>query len=365
MVLGVIVYASRMMKSGPDLGPAGTVLRFADRSYEGASWQVVRKATSLGDLSKLGSGRRVLELSRIYGYDEENLWLVDTKGAVFRLERGHWKLAASLPDLARHPHGRVLDHDTILIGGQYGRPAHKIHRIGVDGIRSFDLQNDEKSRDRSQPLERGDAIIPFAPGITYIATGSHYTGTGHKLVGDELKVLHPAKGHPESVIVDSDGAPIQLTYVRNPGPGLKDLWLAEVFGEGEVLAVARFSRGSRDYAKPMLVRYRSGIWVRSEEIPLEDSGTYCTGWLSQTDDGKAFCIFVGKAQAAIYQEGKDFTLKMSAQADVARRDAQLFYDRHGCDSPVAKQFFANIEKYANNLGNASFWGEVEKRAYGK
>ena len=74
--------------------------------------------------------------------------------------------------------------------------------------------------------------------------------------------------------------------------------------------------------------------------------------------------YEGVAKAG-YQEGKDFTLKMSAQADVAQRDAQLFYDRHGCDSPVAKQFFANIEKYANNLGNASFWGEVEKRAYGK
>jgi hypothetical protein len=74
--------------------------------------------------------------------------------------------------------------------------------------------------------------------------------------------------------------------------------------------------------------------------------------------------YEGAARAG-YQEGKDFTLKMSAQADVAQRDAQLFYDRHGCDSPVAKQFFANIEKYANNLGNASFWGEVEKRAYGR
>ncbi|HSP42347.1 MAG TPA: hypothetical protein VLO11_05715, partial [Luteolibacter sp.] len=307
VVVGVIVFAGRMMQSGPDFGEAGSVLRFADRSYEGASWRVVRKATSLGDLSKLGSRRRVVELSRIYGFDDDNLWLVDAKGAVFRLERGHWKLAANLPDLARHPHGRVLDRDTLLVGGQYGRPAHKIHRIGADGIRSFELQNEKAARDRSRPVERGDAIIPFAPGITYLATGSHYTGTSHKLMGDELKVLHPDKGHPESVIVDSDGAPIQLESGRVPMPKLQDLWLAEVFAEGEVLAVARFVNGSRDLHPPMLVRYRSGTWVCSEEIALENTGLYRTGWLSQTNDKRAFCVFVGKGQALIYQEGRGVT----------------------------------------------------------
>jgi hypothetical protein len=307
LAIGVIVVANQMRKSGPNLGEAGSVLRFADRSYEGASWQVVRKATSLGDLSKLGSRRRVLELSRIYGFDEENLWLVDANGAVFRLESGHWKLAANLPDLGRLPHGRVLDKDTLLIGGQNARVGHKVHRIGANGIRSFDLQNGKAARDRSKPVERGDAIIPFAPGITYLATGSYYTGTSHKLAGDEMKVLEPAKGHSEAVIVDSDGAPIQLPHVRNPGPVLKNLWLAEVFAEGEVLAVARFVKGSRSLDPPMLVRYRSGTWVRSEDIPLEDSGVYRTGWLSLSDDGQAFCVFVGKGQAAIYREGAGVT----------------------------------------------------------
>ena len=66
-----------------------------------------------------------------------------------------------------------------------------------------------------------------------------------------------------------------------------------------------------------------------------------------------------------YQEGQAFVLKMSMSADVAQRDAQLFYDRYGCSSPVAKQFFSHVEEYANNLGNPSFWNEVEKRAYSK
>jgi hypothetical protein len=37
---------------------------------------------------------------------------------------------------------------------------------------------------------------------------------------------------------------------------------------------------------------------------LENSGLYRDGWLSEDDEGKAFCVFAGKGQAAVYQEGR-------------------------------------------------------------
>jgi len=75
----------------------------------------------------------------------------------------------------------------------------------------------------------------------------------------------------------------------------------------------------------------------------------------------------GREDAAIkgYQEGQQMSLKLMMRESTGRKDAQLFFDRYGVDSPVAKQLFKNIETYANNLGNASFWKEAEKKAYGR
>jgi hypothetical protein len=69
--------------------------------------------------------------------------------------------------------------------------------------------------------------------------------------------------------------------------------------------------------------------------------------------------FAGAAKAG-YETGREFQLGIAIQVDKARADAQLFYDRHGCSSPVAKQFFENIEDYCTRLGSASFRKEVER-----
>lgn len=69
--------------------------------------------------------------------------------------------------------------------------------------------------------------------------------------------------------------------------------------------------------------------------------------------------FAGAAKAG-YETGREFRLNLAMQVDKARTDAQLFYDRHGCDSPVARRFFKNIETYAAALGSASFKNAVER-----
>ncbi len=62
-----------------------------------------------------------------------------------------------------------------------------------------------------------------------------------------------------------------------------------------------------------------------------------------------------------YETGREFRLNVAMQVDKARTDAQLFYDRHGCNSPVAKRFFKNIETYGAALGSASFKNAVERK----
>jgi hypothetical protein len=36
---------------------------------------------------------------------------------------------------------------------------------------------------------------------------------------------------------------------------------------------------------------------------------------------------------------------MLADDVTAENDAQLFYERHGCESPVARRFFGNLEDF--------------------
>lgn len=290
---------------GSERGYADTVMRYADRSYEGASWQVVRETSSLGSLGAGSQRNDKVKLARIFGYDEDNLWVIDIKGPVFRLQEGHWKYVFTIPNRNSNemPHGRIIDRDTLLVGGDW---STQVHRINGQGVRSFDLYAGHSPRSvNSEPLRPGDAIVPFAPGIIYLATGSRYTGTSHKITGDDIDLLDPAKGHQESVIVDDNGNPIRVNknyYVNSPT--LRDLWLAITPSEGEVLGVARINQRG---VEPMLVTYRSGTWCRLDDITLPGPYNYSTGWLSRDEQGKAFCVFVGKGQAVVYRQDQGTT----------------------------------------------------------
>ncbi|MEM6393330.1 MAG: hypothetical protein AAF797_11205 [Planctomycetota bacterium] len=314
-VLGVVVLVAIMLWDnvasllGEDYerGFAGTVIRYADRSYEGLSWEVVRRAPSLGNLPAPASNRDVAELTRIYGYDEDNLWVIDLKGAVFQLENGAWRFRTVIPGGNNHKrlHGGLIGPDTLLVGGQPGRrfdPA--VYVIGPQGVRQHDLIAGPSSADVPIPLSPGQAILPLAPGITYIATGRKYFTSSHKIVDNTIEALDPAKGHQDSVVVDSDGSAIQLDRVGSgfKQPSVRDFWLSSTFAEGEAAAIARFE-ASHQYDDPMLVVYRDGTWMRVEDIRLPEAKSYVNGWLSKDDDGKHFAVLVGPGRAAVYREG--------------------------------------------------------------
>ncbi len=69
--------------------------------------------------------------------------------------------------------------------------------------------------------------------------------------------------------------------------------------------------------------------------------------------------FAGAA-AEGYHSGEQITVNLAAMSDKGLDDAKTFYQRYGCQTPVAKQFFSHLEDFANNLGSASFTHELEK-----
>lgn len=84
------------------------------------------------------------------------------------------------------------------------------------------------------------------------------------------------------------------------------------------------------------------------------------GGMANSRSGRPPGDFTAAAKEG-YETGREFRLNVAMQVDKARTDAQLFYDRHGCNSPVAKRFFKNIETYGAALGSASFKNAVERK----
>jgi hypothetical protein len=57
----------------------------------------------------------------------------------------------------------------------------------------------------------------------------------------------------------------------------------------------------------------------------------------------------GAAAKSGWDAGMNMTNTMVDAISRAKQDAQLFYDRHGCDSPVARKFFDNIAAAASQM----------------
>lgn len=83
------------------------------------------------------------------------------------------------------------------------------------------------------------------------------------------------------------------------------------------------------------------------------------GTLAGAKNDHASGDFAG-AGAAGYRAGERLQMNLAGMVDKGHEDAQLFYDRHGCVSRVAKRFFANLDVYARQLASASFQRELEK-----
>jgi hypothetical protein len=269
-------------------GFAGTVVRYADRTYEGASWRKLYAAANLGNLPALGV--RTVELRYITGVDRDNLWVVDRKGLVFRLADGHWQVAAHQPD-AVDPFARLIDNETLLVAGW--RARNRVYLIRPDGVRPAELDG-LAQLGRHTGIPR-DSVTPIAPGLAYI----HAPRETYKLLEGTLTRVSPG-AQKDSIVVDSFGAPVNISgspmtptnfgYSVTPAPG-------------QVYAVWISSR------EMYLVSYRDGAWSMLEAIAIRPSeiGKLTAAWVSRSENGQAFAIFGGAGTATVYRQGRGVT----------------------------------------------------------
>lgn len=265
-------------------GFAGTVVRYADRDYEGASWQKLYAAANLGELPVLNS--RTAKLQRITGVDEDNLWVADAKGVVFRLTGGHWEVAANQPD-ASNPLIRLIDNETLLMGGY--RVRNRLYLIGPDGVRTVTYDN-------LQTLRPTDTVTPIAPGLSYI----HSYRETYKLIEGKLARTSPGT-QKDSVVVDEYGAPVNI--VRSAMTPT-NFGFSAALSPGTVYAVwMDKNRGVR------LVEYRDGAWVMLDEIaiPRPEIAALTAAWIGKDAEGRVFVVFGGAGGAMLYRQGEGVT----------------------------------------------------------
>lgn len=294
-------------------GLGGTIIRYADRDYTDAQWQVVRRGAGLTDLGAPNVSRDDIELRRVMGYDEDNFWVIDDKAVVFQLEEGTWRYLCTLPGRYSRGtiRGAVLSEDMLLLAGQTrDKPVAHLVDSASGGLRSLTLDDEGKAASQALPIPRDASVIPFSSDIFFIAAGSYYTGSSHKVTDGTVEVLEPLKGHQESVIVDRDGNALKLSRSvgRQPYPALQHMWISSSFAEADVAGIARFDQGYHQHDDPMLVKYRDGTWARIEDVALTEASAYRTGWLSRDEQGQHFAVFIGPGRAAVYRQGRGVTV---------------------------------------------------------
>ncbi len=289
LALAVAVWLARhpgQRASGTGGGKAvvGSVVRFADRNYEGSVWTKKYAAANLGDLPALGI--RAAKLDQIIGTDDDRVWVVDRKGVVFRRSDGHWELAANQPDVSRPVIG-VIDRDTILLGGRW---RSSLYLVQAHGVRPLEGES-------AQMLVARHVVTPVAPDLSYIHTGRQTL----RLLEGKLTLVSPGD-QKDSIVVDEFGAPVTVARGRVMTPN--DFAYTATFAPGEVYAIWMNSiYGVR------LVEYRDGAWVMLEElsIPGRETSSLTAGWIGRDAEGKLFAVFGGAATAVVYRQGDGVT----------------------------------------------------------
>lgn len=251
-------------------GFADTILRYEDRSYDGASWKKVQDAEALRV-----AGNDLLELTGVAGWDSRNYWIVGTRPdstAVLRYRDGHWSTATRIDRYGADSVLRVLDSDTLLlaVGVHSGLGGAGLYRIDATGLVDY-------GKVHLNPQQGGAEICPIAPDLFY------FYGS------DEELVVKVADGKREDLKVDRDK---EASVHREDNVPLKEY---PVFGvrltrtpeAGRAIGLAP----SREFGELKLVEFRDGIWYVVSgfgERGLIDI------WLGTDGAGRQFVVGAGR-----------------------------------------------------------------------
>ncbi len=275
LVVAAVLWFVLGHQGDPRLGYADSVVRYADRSYEGSAWVELREAAAIRSMITSDDRVRIGKLAVVTGIDRDNLWVVDKVGNLFRLKDGHWTYNGPT---ARGKRGmRVLTARATADGGVVvGGKSRKGQGLAI--WRDTGLQTFETAR--SGGLRSGHIHLLADDYIHYFTiAGAGNAGTqAYSLISGRIEQIEPQKNraffvHTPDNVPDKD---LRLPYIR---------------------ATATFESPTEAYGfwryrdKGAVLYFQNGTWILIDELS-RGVATVRSIWFGE-DEGGLFMIAAG------------------------------------------------------------------------
>ena len=229
-------------------------MRYADRSYDGATWRLLKESNSLMSLISKPD-----DPVSITGWDDRNLWVLYGDGHLFRMAGGTWQYIDALPD-NYYMDVRQRSPDRAICSGW-----NRVCEVSPAGVREI-FRNPGRGWDETVREYRCH-IIP--------CTGSKYLIANAETLYEVVdgRFLHLEKDkYKRRFIHRSDNTPLRR-------PDSAELRCDTTIDEGDVYAIV----------DELIVRYRDGVWYKLAEFV---GRTPRAAWFLPQGDG-ALAVGVG------------------------------------------------------------------------
>lgn len=260
-------------------GFGDTILRYADRSYEGAGWSKLQESDSLSVIAALtGRGRDAIELKGVVGWDDNSFWVIGTIGAasavIFRFQNGHWSFVTEVETHSSHlTVQRLLNHDTLLLASN-----DKLYECSSEGV----IDHGVAPNFASIKFDQGD-ICPISHDLYYLFIDDPAYGEICSRISGGVRADLAADKYKEAFVHRSDNTP------------LKDYRVGAIrhcrsISTGSAFGIHPGPRGG--YHDPILVSFRDGFWYKVRDLPK--SRSINSAWIACTGDQPESLFVVGQ-----------------------------------------------------------------------
>lgn len=233
--------------TGYTRGFGDTVVRYRDRSYDGAKWVKLKESDALANVGEPTPGGPA-KLARVVGWDDDNYWVLTDAGRVYHHREGHWRFAGA-PAGADLSAARPADADTLwLAGGTNGRLFEVSPAGTVDHGELGSVYTDNFT----------ELFLPDR-GLLYCYRGAlpGWNKIGTLRLADAVRTEMPEDKYQEAVVHSETNAPLKEYPVRF-------LRHSRTTRAGGGLAVARNALRTDEFK---LVIFRNGTWYAAADLP--------------------------------------------------------------------------------------------------
>lgn len=258
-------------------GFADTIIHYANRSYSGASWQMLKESGATGEMTRVFASGDLSLCWSVAGWDDDNFVVARRLGQLFHVRNGHWSFAGKVDEPGSL---RLLNPGTILI--TINGCEKKLFQISSQGIQDRGTILKSCNRHRQE-------IAPISNDLIYVF--SHGEGG----VGWDSGVLEVANSRSSEVSV----AKHKKAFVHTPDnavlkeyPAYAIRWVS-CWKEGEAYGIAY--RASAAFFDPdsclkHVVHFVNGLWYAEDDI--KTCATLRDTWFGEDHAGR-FAILVG------------------------------------------------------------------------